>query len=112
LSESIQLVFGVAVMVAVFILTRYLVGWRMKRAAFRVMGDLERNQATTPESAMDLPYAKTNILKMGVRDFRKKALEQLVMLGAVGRTEDDRYFLNKDAGWGLPQGRANEGENR
>jgi len=95
MSESVQIILGIIFLVGVYALTRYGFVWRMKRAGAFLLKDLERRGAVDPESAVQLPYAKKSFLRIGMRDFRPKALESLVQSGIVGKTEGGEYFLKK-----------------
>jgi hypothetical protein len=95
MSETLQIVIGITLLVGVYILTQAVVGWRIKRAASGVVRDLDFKKAYTPESAIELPYAKSNLFRIGVRDFRPKAVAALVQAGVLAKTEAGRYFLTR-----------------
>ena len=95
MSESIQIIVGIIFLIFVYALTRYGIVWRMKRAGVFLLKDLERRGAFDPESAVELPYAKSSFFRIGMRDFRPKALETFVHSGIVGKTENAEYFLIK-----------------
>jgi hypothetical protein len=95
MSETVQIVIGLIVLVAVYILTQMVVGWRIRRTARAIILDLERRKALEPTSAAELPYERRNLLHIGLRDFRPKALAALVQGEIVGRTETGRYYLKK-----------------
>ena len=65
-----------------------------------VLEDLRQKGAFNPNSAVDLPYAKTSIaktiLKLKMKDFRPKAIEHLLIQHVVGITEIGRYYLKKE----------------
>ena len=46
-------------------------------------------------AAIELPYAKRNIFRIGLRDFRPKAVEALVQANLVGMTAAGKYYLKK-----------------
>jgi hypothetical protein len=95
MGEMIQIVTGILLLVLVFIATRYGMVWRIKRACSFVIKDLEQRKALDPASAVPLPYAKVDHFKMGLRDFRPKAVQGLVQGGVIGMTEEGKYFLRK-----------------
>lgn len=95
MSETTQIILGIIFLAAVFVLTRYGVAWRIRRACGAILKDLEGRRALDPDSATELPYAKTSLLRIGMRDYRPRALDSLVQDGFVGRTADGRYFLKK-----------------
>jgi hypothetical protein len=57
--------------------------------------DLDFKKAYGPESAIDLPYAKSNLFRIGLRDFRPKAVAALVQGGVVAQTAGGKYYLAK-----------------
>ena len=97
MSDITQIISGILLLVLVFVLTRKVSAWRIKRAFFAIIRDLESVSAVNPGSAVLLPYAKTSLFRFGARDFRPKALEHLISSGVVGLTDDGRYYLKEKA---------------
>lgn len=95
MSETVQIIVALVALIAVYMLTRKVNAWRIKRAYFRIIKDLEEKGALSPSSAIALPYARASIFRVGVRDFRPKALQFLVAGGIVGTTEAGKYYLKK-----------------
>ena len=96
MSDKLELFLGLIVLLAVIAITRKYHAWRIRRAYQIIIDDLESANALTPESAVDLPYSGKNLLRIGVRDHRKMALNHLVMEQVVGQTDDSRYYLMMD----------------
>jgi hypothetical protein len=95
MSETVQVIIGIILLVGVYILTQMVVGYRIKRAARGIVRDLDLKKAYSPESAIELPYAKANLFRIGLRDFRPKAVDALVQGGILSRTPTGKYFLKK-----------------
>jgi hypothetical protein len=95
MSETAQIIIGILLLVGVYILTQAVVGYRIKRAARGIVRDLDFKNAYSPESAIELPYAKTNFFRIGLRDFRPKAVAALVQGGVLAQTPSGKYFLTK-----------------
>jgi len=95
MSETIQIILGIFFLIGVYIFTRFGIAWRIRRASAFIIQDLERRGAFDSASAADLLYGKADYFRVGVRDFRSKALESLIQGGIVGRTERDTYYLKK-----------------
>ena len=93
MTEFVQIVLGIIFLAIVYILTRYGIAHRIRRTATLVIRDLERQEAFDPGSAVDLPYAKPQYFRFGLRDYRPKALESLIQAGVIGKTETDKYYL-------------------
>jgi len=94
-SESTQIILGIFFLVGVYILTRYGITWRIRRASLFIIRDLEKRKALDPESAVELPYGKKELFKVGIRDFKPRALESLIHDGVLGRTEHSMYYLKR-----------------
>lgn len=93
MTETGQIVVGIFVLIVVYILTRKFNAWRIKRTYLTIMNELEAEGALDPSSAVDLPYARKNMFRIGMRDFRPDALKYLVASEIVGATDDGRYYL-------------------
>jgi hypothetical protein len=97
MSETVQIVLGLLVLVGIFVLTRYVAAWQIKRATGRIVEDLQSREAVDPVTAVDLPYTKHNPLRIGMRNYSAKAIEFMVSEGVVGKTVSGKYFLQADA---------------
>jgi hypothetical protein len=95
MADAVQIISGILFLVLIFIATRYGIAWRIRRACVFVIRDLEQRKALDHGSAVELPYAKTDYFRMGLRDFRPKAVQGLVQAGVIGMTEEGKYFLIK-----------------
>jgi len=93
MADAMQITLGILFLILVFILTRYGITWRIKRAGRRIINDLERLGALTSESSVELPYMKQHLIKIGMRDFRPTAMQSLVEAGIVGMTGSGKYYL-------------------
>jgi len=96
MNETIQIIFGIIFLIMIFLLSRIIMGMRVKQAAKIIMEDLKKNNAYDPASAITLPYAEQSFFKIGMRDFRPKTLTYLVANSIVGKTEENRFFLISD----------------
>ena len=93
MGETGELIIGILVLGVVILLTRQFHAWKIKRAYLTIIEDLKRQGARTPETAVDLPYARRSPLKFGVRDHRPNAMKGLITEQIVGITEDGRYYI-------------------
>lgn len=90
-----QIIIAICLLIAVYMLTRKVNAWRIKRAYMGIIKDLEKKEAFDETSAIALPYVSQSIFRMGVRDFRPKALQFLVASDIVGVTPAGKYYLKK-----------------
>ncbi len=93
MTETGKILFAIIFLVLVYIFTRKFHGWRMSRILAAIIEDLERKEAVDHSSAVRLPYAGVRAFRVGLRDYRPKAVEYLVSINLVGMTGDGRYYL-------------------
>ena len=93
MSETGRIILLIFILVIVYILTRKVHAWKIKRAYIYIIKDLEQQKAVDPSSAIELPYAKIGVFRFGMRDYRPKAIEYLIVSNIIGRTENGRYYL-------------------
>jgi hypothetical protein len=93
MSETTQLILGITLLIVVVALTRKYHAWRIKRAYIFILNDLKNKGAYSASSAVELPYARRNLLKMGLRQHRPQALNHLIMQNIVAKTEEGKYYL-------------------
>lgn len=91
--EYLQVVLGFLGLACVFVLTRYIVAYQIKRATGYIIRDLQKHQALDPITAVELPYARHNPLRIGMRNYYAKAMEFMVNEGVVGKTTAEKYYL-------------------
>jgi hypothetical protein len=78
----------------------------IRRACQYILKDLERQKALDPDSAIDLPYCKRQLLRFGLRDYRPDALNYLLRRDFVRVSPEGKFYLGKtlepgDQGEGL-----------
>jgi hypothetical protein len=95
MSETMKIIFMALLVVGVFMITLRVAGWKMKRAGDFILRDLKKKKAFDPASAVELPYCKASLFHIGLRDYRPKALNALVGMGAVRLLEGGRYYLRE-----------------
>jgi hypothetical protein len=93
MGETGELIIGILVLGIAILLTRQFHAWKIKRAYLTIIEDLKRQGARTPETAVDLPYARRAPLSFGVRDHRPNAMKGLITEQVVGVTDDGRYYI-------------------
>ena len=93
MSQNVKTVFMVVLLIAAFILANLIAGRRMKKAADFIIRDLKEKKAFDPASAVALPYSKGTAFRIGFKDYRPGALQQLVKYEVIRLQEGDRYYL-------------------
>ena len=95
MSDTVKIVLMIFLTVGAFILSLLIAGWKMKKACDFIIRDLREKKAFDPASAVMLPYSKSSLFRLGLRDYRPKALEQLLKLDVVRFAEGERYYLRE-----------------
>ena len=95
MSETAKIVFMILLTMGAFILSRYIAGWQMNKAGESIIRDLEKKKAFDPESAVELPYCKSRMFRLGLRDYRPRAMQQLVKHDVVRMLAGEKYYLRE-----------------
>ncbi len=98
MSETVKIILMFLLTIGVFIISRLIAGWQMNKAGEFIIRDLKKKKAFDAESAAELPYCKSRMFRIGLRDYRPRAMEQLVKHGVVRMLEGERYFLSETRG--------------
>ena len=100
MSETGRTIFAICILIAVYILTRKFHAWRMRQTYLSIVKDLEKNEAIDPSSAIELPYAKKGMFRIGMRDYRPKAIQFMIGSNIIAVTDSGKYYL-KDKNVGV-----------
>ena len=95
MAENFRLILLILLLLGVFVLSKKFQGWRVERASSHVVNDLIQKGALNPSTAVELPYAKVSLYHIGLRDFRPKAVEYLILGNVIGLTDEGKYYLKK-----------------
>ncbi len=95
MSETFKTIFMILAAVGAVILALRIAGWKMKKAGDFIIRDLKEKKALDPASAVELPYCKNPLFNIGLRDYRPRALEELVKHDVVRMLEGGRYYLRE-----------------
>jgi hypothetical protein len=95
MTSTVQIVTGFLFLIGAFLLSQIIVGRRLRSAGARILRELQERRALDALSAIDLPYAKGNLLPKGLRDLRPRALNDLIQTDIAGKTPEGKFFLKK-----------------
>lgn len=96
MTDVLQIIAGIVLVIFVFILSNKFQGWKVGKAFRFIVQDLRNQGATDPESSVHLPYSAKSFFKMGLKDYRPKTLQYMMMEGIVMGTPDGRFYLNEE----------------
>jgi hypothetical protein len=95
MAEILKTVMMIFVFIGTVLLALRISGWQIKKACDAIIGDLTHKKAFDPTSSVELPYAKGQLVNISLRDYRPKALEELLKLDVVRMLEGGRYYLRE-----------------
>jgi hypothetical protein len=95
MSETVKIVLMVLLTIGAFIISRLIAGWQMNKAGEFIIRDLKEKKAFDAESAVELPYCKKRMFRIGLRDYRPRVMEQLVQHDVVRIREGEKYYLRE-----------------
>lgn len=95
MTPAVQILIAAVFLVGAFILSQIIVSRRVRAAGTRILTELLERRALDAFSAVDLSYAKLQLLPKGLRDLRPKALNDLIQADIVGKTPAGKIFLKK-----------------
>lgn len=93
--ETIKTILMIVVVIGSLFLAFRITGWKMKRACTFIIRDLEEKKAFDPSSAVELPYVKSRLINI-LRDYRPRAIEELLKDDVVRLLEGGRYYLREN----------------
>ena len=105
MTETLQVILALIILVMVFLLAKWFQGMKINRAFRVIINDLKQQKALDPSSAVPLPYATRPFLRIGLRDYRPRAVSYLIQAGIVGMTENKQFYLIKDVSEDLLRGK-------
>ncbi|KAF0158077.1 MAG: hypothetical protein FD159_1224 [Syntrophaceae bacterium] len=93
MSETLKIILMIFIVIGALFFALRITGWKMKKAADFIIRDLKLKKAFDPASAIELPYTKGRLLHIGLRDYRPRAIEELLKQDIVRMVEGGQYYL-------------------
>lgn len=93
MSESTQILLAFGFMLAMYLVSRSIAARKLQKVSEFIIKELESQQAFDPVTAVELPYSKPSLIRLGMRDYNYKALEYMLSEEVIVKTAQGRYFL-------------------
>lgn len=93
MAESVQIFLAFGFMVAMYFVSRSIVARKLQKVSESIIKELESKEALDPFSAVELPYSKPDLFRLGMRDYSYKALEYMINEDVIVRTAQGKYYL-------------------
>lgn len=87
-----QLLLCLLIIILAYVISYFLVRWRLKRTCISIVNILHEKNSNNEHNAVEL--LDDRFLKIGVKDYKPKALEILLSQEIIKKTSDGKYYLN------------------
>ena len=92
----LQIILLIVAIINFYFLLLLIAGWGIRRYCFQIIAEMEEQRAFSAGSAVNLPDTRGNFFKMGLGNYRPKALQILLADKIVVKTGSSKYYLEKD----------------
>ncbi|MGB5217701.1 MAG: hypothetical protein WBN66_05340 [Smithella sp.] len=92
----LQIILFTAAFIAAVLLFLYMGGLAVRKTCFKIIAEMEEARAFKEERAVEIQDERKNFFRVGVKNIRPKALNLLIADGLVIKTNDGKYYLDKE----------------
>jgi hypothetical protein len=92
----LQILLLIATFIIFVMLIIYLGGLGVRRMCFKIIAEMEEARAFKESRAVKLQDERKNFFRVGMGNIRPKALNLLIADGLVIKTNNGKYYLDKD----------------
>jgi hypothetical protein len=92
----IQIILLVVVFMAIVLFFLYMGGLAVQRTCFKIIAEMEEARAFKEGRAMEIQDERKNFFRVGTKNIRPKALNLLIADGLVIKTNNGKYYLDKE----------------
>ena len=92
----LQILLLAAVFIAIVIFFLYIGGVAVRRTCMKIIAEMEEARAFKENRAVAIQDERKNIFRVGTKNIRPKALNLLIADGLVIKTNNGKYYLDKE----------------
>ena len=92
----LQIILLVVAFVVFVVLVMYAGGLGVRRMCFKIIAEMEEARAFKEAKAIKLQDERKNFFRVGMGNIRPKALNLLIADGLVIKTNNGKYYLDKE----------------
>ena len=92
----LQIILLVVAFVVFVVLVMYAGGLGVRRMCFKIIAEMEEARAFKEAKAIKLQDERKNFFRVGIGNIRPKALNLLIADGLVIKTNNGKYYLDKE----------------
>ena len=105
----LQIILLVVAFIAFVGIMMYMGGVAVQKTCLKIIAEMEEARAFKEGRAMEIQDERKNFFRVGVKNLRPKALKLLIEDGLVVKTNNGKYYLDKEK---LAQAREQLGSNK
>jgi hypothetical protein len=92
----LQIILLILGMIIFYVGAMFVTGLGIRKLCLRIITHMEEQGAFSAGRAINIQDQRGNFFKMGLSNYRPKAVQMLVADGVIVKTRDGKYYLNKD----------------
>ena len=92
----LQIILLIATFIAFVFLIIYIGGLAVQKTCLKIIAEMEEAKAFKEGKAIKLQDERKNFFRVGVKNIRPKALNLLIADGLVIKTNNGKYYLDKE----------------
>jgi hypothetical protein len=92
----LQILLLIAAFIIFVMLIIYMGGLGVRRMCFKIVAEMEESRAFKESRAVNLQDERKNFFRVGTGNIRPKALNLLIADGLVIKTNNGKYYLDKE----------------
>jgi sensor histidine kinase regulating citrate/malate metabolism len=93
---SLQIILLVVVFIAIVVFFLYMGGLAIQKTCLKIIAEMEEARAFKEARAVAIQDERKNIFRVGTKNIRPKALNLLIADGLVIKTNNGKYYLDKE----------------
>lgn len=92
----LQIILLVAALIAIVVFFLYMGGLAVQKTCLKIIAEMEEARAFKESRALTIQDERKNFFRVGTKNIRPKALNLLIADGLVIKTNNGKYYLDKE----------------
>jgi hypothetical protein len=92
----LQILLLAVVFISIVVFFLYIGGLAVRKTCFKIIAEMEEARAFKEGRAIDIQDERKNFFRVGTKNLRPKALSLLIADGIVIKTNNGKYYLDKE----------------
>ena len=92
----LQIILLVVALIAIVVFFLYMGGLAVQKTCLKIIAEMEEARAFKEARAVEIQDERKNFFRVGTKNIRPKALNLLIADGLVIKTNNGKYYLDKE----------------